>query len=422
MSQPKLQPVRGTHDLLPESYHIFRHVVETARREAATYGFAEIATPMFEFSEVFHRTLGETSDVVSKETYTFEDRGGESLTLRPELTAGIARSFISNGLQDQAPCKFFHAGPAFRYERPQKGRQRQFHQIDVEILGAGEVQADIEIIALGWQILSALGLGTHVTLELNSLGDAQSRLNYRDALIGYFKDHKAVLSEDSQTRLEKNPLRILDSKAEQDKAIVAEAPSMRDAFTDQSRKFFDDLCGGLDALGLAYTLNSKLVRGLDYYTHTVFEFTTSLLGSQNTVLGGGRYDGLIGHMGGPETPGIGFAAGIERLMGLLEAVENTQITPLVRPISLIPMGESAEKEALVLAFRLRRAGFVVEQGYRGNMAKRMKKADKQNACAALILGENELARGEVMMKDLTSGEQQAVKLDALETALIKYRH
>lgn len=420
MSQTKLQPVRGTHDLLPDACRSYRHVAETARAVSGRYGFAEIMTPIFEFSEVFHRTLGETSDVVSKETYTFEDRGGESLTLRPELTAGIARAFISNGLQDQTPCKFFYAGPAFRYERPQKGRQRQFHQFGIELLGAAEVQADSEVIACGWQILEALGLQNHSTLEINSLGDAESRTAYREALVTYFKDHATGLSDDSKIRLEKNPLRILDSKAEQDRAIIADAPTMQDCFTDEAKRFFGDLCEGLDRLHISYTLNERLVRGLDYYTHTVFEFTTSLLGSQNTVLAGGRYDGLVGHMGGPETPGVGFAAGIERLMALLEQAEDAAILAPARPIALIPLGEAAEKASLPLAFRLRRAGFVIEQSYRGNMQKRMKKADKLNACAALILGENELARGEAMLKDLSSGEQKPVSLDSLEAALSCY--
>jgi len=417
----KLQPVRGTHDLLAEECAHYLYVVNTARQISQRYGFAEAMTPIFEFSEVFHRTLGETSDVVSKETYTFSDRGGESLTLRPEFTAGVARAFISHGLQDQLPCKFFYAGPAFRYERPQKGRMRQFHQIGVEILGVEQVQADIEVIALGQQLFDALGLSSLVCLEINSLGDAQSRHAYRSALVDYLNQHRSQLSEESQQRLEKNPLRILDSKAEVDQPIIAGAPEMHAYFNDASKQFFAALCDGLSLLGLRYTINPKLVRGLDYYCHTVFEFKTDALGSQNAVLAGGRYDGLISMMGGPHTPGIGFASGVERIMALRTEAAQLSAPKPVRPIALIPLGDAAEKEMLKIAYHLRSNGYVVEHTYAGNLSKRMKKADKLNAIAALILGDDELAQGIISLRDFSDGAQTTATISELESTLAPYK-
>lgn len=412
-----LQPVRGTHDLLPEQARLYQMIVAQARDVVARYGFSEIMTPIFEFSEVFHRTLGETSDVVSKETYTFEDRGGESITLRPEITASIARAFISNGLQEQLPCKFFYAGPAFRYERPQKGRQRQFHQIGVELLGVEQVQADIEVIAMAALLFETLGLSEVVTLELNSLGDSESRNDYRAALVEYFSKHQEHLSDESKLRLHKNPLRILDSKSEQDRALVAHAPSMHDYFNETSKCFFTSLTDGLDALGIAYKVNPALVRGLDYYNHTVFEFTTDKLGSQNAVLAGGRYDGLIELMGGKQTAGVGFASGVERLMALLEVVNPSFISAAASPIVIIPMGDEAERQALTIAQRLRSAGFVIEQSYSGNMKKRLQKANKMNASAVLILGEDELKQHSITLRNLTSGEQKSIAMDKIEQEL-----
>ncbi len=415
-----VRPVRGTHDWLANDTARYHYVVQTAKDIAACYGFGEVMTPIFEFTDVFHRTLGDTSDVVSKETYSFEDRGGESLTLRPEFTASVVRAFISNGLQEQLPFKAFYQGPAFRYERPQKGRMRQFHQLGAELLGAAEVQADIEMIALGYGILQKLGLGDYVTLELNSLGDAISRAAYRDALVEYFTAHKDKLSEDSQMRLEKNPLRILDSKNEGDKLLVADAPKMHEHFNDESKAFLAALTQGLDDLGIAYRINERLVRGLDYYNHTVFEFTTEKLGAQGTVLAGGRYDGLVKLMGGQDTAGVGFAAGIERLVALCEEVQSLPDAAL-RPIVMIPMGDAANQASLKIVHDLRSQGFAVEQGYKGNMSKRMKKADKLNACAVLLLGEDELAKGEITLRDLTSGEQQTVALTGLVNTLQTYK-
>ncbi|WP_027133041.1 histidine--tRNA ligase [Geminicoccus roseus] len=403
-----LRPVRGTHDLLGEDMLRHRHVHETARSLSARYGFSEIETPIFEFTDIFARTLGDTSDVVTKEMYTFTDRGGDQLTLRPENTAGVARAFITNGLQQSLPVKLFYHGPMFRYERPQKGRMRQFHQIGVEILGAAEAMADVEAIALGAHVLDELGVLSKTVLHLNSLGDPESRLAYRERLVAYLRDHEATLSEDSRTRLHKNPLRILDSKDEGDRAVVANAPLMADSLNQASRDFFQAVTDGLEALGIGYQLDPRLVRGLDYYSHTAFEFVTSHLGAQGTVLGGGRYDGLIRSMGGPEMPGIGWAAGVERLAALIEAPPAE-----IRPLAIVPIGPAAEKAAWQLAADLRRAGHSVELAYKGKPAQRMKRADRLQARLALFLGEDELAAGVVKLRDLTTGQERSVSRELL---------
>lgn len=408
---PLLQPVRGTQDLLPEMARRHHRVVETARATAELYGYAEIATPIFEFTEVFARPIGETSDIVTKEMYTFADRGGEEVTLRPEATAGIVRAVLSNGLVQQAPLKFFCTGPMFRYERPQKGRFRQFHQIDVELLGVAGPQGDIEIIALGHRILEALGVRRATMLELNTLGDPESRARYRAALVAYFSTRQTELSEDSRRRLEKNPLRILDSKEESDKRVNADAPAFSDYLNKSSRDFFAQVCGGLDSLGIAYRLNPRLVRGLDYYTHTAFEFVTESLGAQGTVLGGGRYDGLAELLGGPRMPGVGWAAGIERLAMLIAE------PPPPRPIALVPVGAAGEEAAPPLAESLRGAGLSVDLGYSGNLARRMRRADRIGARAAVLLGEDELAHGAATVRDLDSGAQSEVPLGELAARL-----
>ena len=409
----KLQPVRGTHDLLPDEYRRVAHVVDTAREVARLYGYREMATPIFEFTELFARGIGETTDVVSKEMYTFQDRGGESLTLRPEYTAGICRAFISNGeLAQQLPLKIFAAGPMFRYERPQKGRQRQFHQIDLEVLGAPEPGADIEVITVAADILDRLGLLDRCVLKLNSLGDPESRAAYRKVLVDYYSKHLVQLSEDSRDRLNRNPLRILDSKDEGDKRINANAPSFADHLNQASRDFFKAVQDGLTAAGVPFEIDPALVRGLDYYTHTAFEFVTTHIGAQGTVLGGGRYDGLIAELGGPPTAGIGWAGGIERLVML---ANEPKAPP--RPVVLAPLGAAAEAKALGIARTLRKAGIAVEQDYRGNMKRRMQRANKLNARAAVILGDDELAKGVAQVKDLDSGEQREVALDKLAEAL-----
>ena len=337
-------------------------------------------------------------------------------TLRPEGTAGIARMLISSGLSQNLPLKLYYSGPMFRYERPQKGRFRQFHQIGVELLGVAEPLGDVEIIALGAATLDALGVLDRTTLELNTLGSSASRAAYRDVLVDYLNGHRASLSEESRVRLERNPLRILDSKDAGDRAVIAGAPDFGDHLDTQSQEFFAAVRDGLDALGIAYVLNSRLVRGLDYYCHTAFEFTTEALGAQGTVMAGGRYDGLVSQMGGPDTPGVGWAAGIERLAMMAEGVPAP-----ARPIAVIPVGSETEAEAFKLAHRLRNAGFRVELGYRGNMSRRLKRANKLNACAAVIVGPDELARQAATVRDLDTGEQSEVPLGVLAERLESYR-
>jgi histidyl-tRNA synthetase len=407
-----LQPVRGTQDLLPEAARRHRQVTESARAMAELYGFVEIATPIFEFTEVFSRPIGETSDIVAKEMYSFVDRGGEEITLRPENTAGVIRAVLSDGLIQKIPLKFFYSGPMFRYERPQKGRFRQFHQIGVELIGVAQAQADIEVIALGGRILDTLGIRRRTVLELNTLGDPTSRAAYRDALVGYFSRRISELSEDSRRRLQRNPLRIFDSKEESDQQVSADAPRFDEYMSIASRDFFTRVRDGLDRLGIAYRLNPRLVRGLDYYSHTAFEFVTSDLGAQGTVIGGGRYDGLVETMGGPATPGVGWAAGIERLAMLIAEPAE----PL-RPIALVPVGEAGERAALQLAEELRDDGFSVDLGYSGNLGRRLRRASKSGARAAILIGDDEIGRGVVGLRDLDTGAQTEVPTAELRPRL-----
>ena len=410
-----LQPARGTQDLLPEAARRHRRVTETARTTAELYGYAEIATPIFEFTEVFARPIGETSDIVAKEMYTFTDRGGEEVTLRPENTAGVVRAILSNGLVQNAPLKFFYAGPMFRYERPQKGRFRQFHQIGVELIGVAQPQADIEVIALGDRILDTLGVRERTVLELNTLGDPESRAAYRQALISYFSAHVAKLSEDSMRRLERNPLRIFDSKDEGDQRITAGAPPFAEYLNSASREFFARVCDGLDRLGIGYRLNPRLVRGLDYYTHTAFEFITADLGAQGTVMGGGRYDGLVEMMGGPAMPGVGWAAGIERLAMMIAGPP-----PPSRPIALVPIGDAGERVALELAEKLRSAGYSIDLSYSGNLARRMRRADRLHARAAVLIGDDEIARNTATLRNLDSGAQYELPLADLPSQIASF--
>lgn len=415
----KLQPVRGTHDILPEESRKRRMIAERLAYVASCYGYGEISTPVFEFTDVFHRTLGDTSDVVTKETYTFTDRGGESITLRPEFTAAVVRAFISNGLQDKLPFKVWYQGAAFRYERPQKGRLRQFHQFGAELLGEPDPIGDIEMIAFAAQALQSLGLSKHVKLELNSLGDIDSRKAYRDALVAYFTVHRDALSEDSKTRLERNPLRILDSKNEGDRKLIAGAPAMHDHFSDTAKQYFTEVKKALDALKIPYHENHRLVRGLDYYSHTVFEFTTEALGSQGTLLAGGRYDGLVKLMGGQDVPGVGFAAGIERLLALMETCEASQFEAEKKPVAVIPIEDAQEIDALKLAQELRLKGISVELITRGNMGKKMKKADKFGASHVIMLGETEVKNNHVTVKHMKDGTQQDIAREKLIEALTK---
>ncbi|WP_417458402.1 histidine--tRNA ligase [Kordiimonas sp.] len=399
----KLQPARGTRDIYGDEARRMSVVVETFRRVAGSYGFEDLSTPIFEFTEVFKRPLGEASDVVSKEMYTFEDRGGEEVTLRPEFTAGVCRAFISNGMQQNLPCRLMSHGPAFRYERPQKGRYRQFHQINAELLGPDTPEFDVDMIAMAWRLLCELGQGDKVILHLNTLGDAESRVAYRDALVAYLEQHKSKLSEDSVRRLETNPLRILDSKDEGDKVIVADAPLLSDHLNEPSRAFFEAVKAGLEAVGVPYKHDERLVRGLDYYTHTAFEFVTTELGAQGTVLAGGRYDGLIEKLGGPKVAGVGWAGGIERL-AMLSNIELEE----KQPVFIMPMGDAATLKAYTLAEDMRKAGATVMADRSGNLKKRLTRASKAGARFAVIVGDNELEAGVVMVKNLESGEQSEV--------------
>jgi histidyl-tRNA synthetase len=409
------KPVRGTQDIFGEEQERFQHVVETFERVRRLYGFKGVQMPVFEPTAVFARSLGETTDVVSKEMYSFEDRGGDSLTLRPEFTAGICRAFLTNGWQQHAPMKLSAHGPLFRYERPQKGRYRQFHQLDAEIIGAGEAAADVELLCFADQLLNELGIAEGVTLQLNTLGDAESRDAWRAALVEHFSDHEAKLSEDSKTRLAKNPLRILDSKAPNDKAIVADAPTIDAHLTSEASEFFAEVTEGLDACGVSWKRDSGLVRGFDYYRHTAFEFipdagsaAAEKMGSQSTLLGGGRFDGLIEALGGQPTPAVGWAAGIERLGMLLEKPEA------IRPdVAILPIGDRAQAKATEIVALLRRAGSKCEMAYKGNMKKRMQKANASGARLALILGEEELDKREASVKILRSGDQKTISFDTL---------
>ena len=409
-----LQPVRGMHDLLPCEYQKHFCVIDAARKITSSYGFAEIATPIMEFKEVFKRTLGDVSDIVSKEMYEIADRGDEEIVLRPEGTAGVARAVISNGLTQSMPLKFFYAGPMFRYERPQKGRMRQLHQIGVELFGVPDPLGDIEVIALAFDVLKALKLSHRVTLEINTLGDDESRKLYRNHLVTYLRDHHSTLSPESQQRLERNPLRILDTKDEGDKKILKGAPLLTESLNTLSQEMFEKVREGLKTLQIPFKLNPHLVRGLDYYCHAAFEFTTTELGSQGAVLAGGRYDGLMATMGGPSIPGVGWAGGIDRIAMML----TEDILPILnRPLVILPMDEAFDVQGLELAQALRKEGYKVEMTYGGGLGKRLKKANKMNARYGLILGEEEISSHTVTLKDLDTSEQTQLSQDRLGMVL-----
>ncbi len=401
-----LQPVRGTQSLLGEDADRLAAVVAAFDHVRKLFGFKRVEIPVIENTAVFARSIGETTDIVSKEMYTFEDRGGDSITLRPEFTAGIARAYISEGWQQHVPLKVATHGPAFRYERPQKGRFRQFHQLDAEIIGAAEAQADVEILCFGSQLLQQLGIAEGVTLELNTLGDPESRDAWRGALVEHFRGHRSQLSEDSVARLERNPLRILDSKDPKDRAIAATAPPIDDYLTLEAADFFARVTAGLDSAGVAWVRNPGLVRGLDYYRHTAFEFVTDRLGAQGTLIAGGRYDGLIEALGGPSTPAIGWAAGIERLAMMIAAPERESPDAVV-----IPIGDEAAQWALEVAARLRAAHFATEILATGKLKKRMSRAAESGALAALIIGDDELSKKQVQFKDMATGEQRLLSVD-----------
>lgn len=409
IKKEKLQPVRGTKDLYGAEISAFNHIVNIAKKTAALYGFSEIATPIFEFSEIYERNLGETSDIISKEVYKFPDRGDNFLTLRPEFTAGVVRAFISNGdLQQNLPQKLFSSGAIFRYDRPQKGRQRQFHQINFENIGQNHFLSDVEMIALAASVLNNLGVLEKTELHINSLGCEKTKANYQNALTEYFSKYQNDLSVDSQNRLQKNPLRILDSKDAKDIELAKNAPQISDFYEESVKNNFANILKSLDGLSINYKVNQRLVRGLDYYTSTVFEFITNDLGAQNTVLAGGRYDNLIAKMGGQDLPAIGCAAGIERLM-LLSNLETK--TP--RPVSIIYVTENEQNEALKLALNLRNSGIYAEIIFGGNMKKQMRKATASNSGFVVIIGEEELKTEQFTVKNFDLGTEEKVATNNL---------
>jgi histidyl-tRNA synthetase len=405
--------IRGTQDIFGDEQQRFARVLEAFEKVRRLYAFQRVDIPMFEDTQVFARSIGETTDVVSKEMYSFEDRGGDSITLRPEFTAGICRAYLTEGWQQHAPLKLVTSGAVFRYERPQKGRYRQFHQIDAEVIGAAEPAADVELLAFADQLLNELGIAEGVTLQLNTLGDAETRDAWRGALVAHFEKHRGELSEDSLVRLDKNPMRILDSKDPRDRPIADAAPDIDDFLTAEAGAFFERVTQGLDAAGVAWVRNSRLVRGLDYYRHTAFEFVTDRLGAQGTVLAGGRYDGLIGSLGGPETPGIGWAAGVERLAMLL-----AESDPPSAEVAVIPQNAREIDRAMQVATLLRRSGHSVQMGFSGNLKKRMQRAEG-SAYVVIVGGEFDdvLGGNDVVLRDMVLGEQTTIDLSELTAEL-----
>jgi histidyl-tRNA synthetase len=404
----KLDPLRGMKDLLPDDFRIHQYIEKIALDTAELYGYEGFATPLLEYVSVFDRTLGDSSDVVSKEMYSFTSKGGDLIALRPEFTAGIIRAFISNGLKQKLPLKLFSSGPVFRYDRPQKGRQRQFHQLNFEYIGASGAYSDAETISLAAHILDNLNILQDVTLELNSLGCTESRQNYQAALIEYFKNHFDALSEDSKQRLQKNPLRILDSKDESDKKIAQNAPVITDYYTESAAQYFEEVKLHLDKMQVKYVVNPKLARGLDYYSHTAFEFITDKLGAQGTILAGGRYDGLTALMGESEIPSIGFAAGIERL-----ALMHDFQPPKTRSIAIIPIGTDCTDCAINTANIMRKNNLNTNLSLDGKVNKRMQNALAANASHVIFIGLDEMAKQTYKLKDLDAGSETEVKLDKL---------
>lgn len=402
-----IQALRGTRDILPDEVGYWQRVEAVARDILGKAAYREIRTPIFEQTELFERGIGEATDVVGKEMYTFTDRGDRSITLRPEMTAGLVRSLIEHKLYATGNVqRLWCVGPVFRYERPQAGRQRQFHQLDVEVLGSADARADAEVIALATDLLQTLGLKS-LTLDLNSVGTPADRQDYRAALIDYFTPYSAELDDDSQNRLTRNPLRILDSKHERTKEIVQAAPSILDYLSSSSQQRFEQVQQRLTDLGIAYQVNPRLVRGLDYYTHTAFEIQSADLGAQATVCGGGRYDGLVTELGGPETPAIGWGLGMERLVLLLQKLQPSGGSTV--DFYVVSKGDRPEAQALVVTQTLRRLGFAVELDLSSSaFGKQLKRADRSGAAACLILGDTEAENGTVQIKWLASGDQQAI--------------
>jgi histidyl-tRNA synthetase len=413
----KLQCMRGMVDLLPGQTPLWQRVEATAHEHFRRAAVQEIRTPLLEATELFARGIGEATDVVGKEMYTFTDRGDRSCTLRPEGTASVVRAAIQHGLLSQGPQRLWYGGPMFRYERPQAGRQRQFHQIGLELLGFADARSDVEAIAIAWDLLADLGV-QGLALELNTLGSGADRARYREQLVAFLQQHREQLDPDSQDRLERNPLRILDSKNATTQELLAGAPTLADALAPESRERFEQVKAGLAALEIPFTLNPRLVRGLDYYSHTAFEITSSQLGAQATVCGGGRYDGLVEQLGGDPTPAIGWALGMERLVLLLA---QGQANPAPAPdLYLVNRGEAASAAALVLARQLRRSGFSVELDASGSaFGKQFKRANRSGATWAAVLGEGELERGVVLLQPLRGdgGEREVPLAD--QSALVE---
>ena len=410
----KLQAVKGTQDFFSDEQRVFNYILECAKNIAKINSYEEISLPLLEHTDIFKRSLGEGSDIVHKEMYTFEDKKGRSLTLRPEFTASVVRSIISSGLQKQLPLKLFTYGPLFRYERPQRGRFRQFHQVNFEYIGDATPISDAEVISAADNFLKNLGV-KNLTLEINSLGDYSARKEYTKALVQYFSKYKNDLSDDSKIRLEKNPLRILDSKDSKDKELIANAPVMSDFWNKESEEFYAQLLGHLDAIGIRYKQNKSLVRGLDYYAHTVFEFTTNELGAQGTVLAGGRYDKLIKQMGGDDIPAVGFAAGIERLMELSKKCISKD-----KPVSIFVLDEECANKGLKLALDIRNKGIRAELDVVKNMNKSMKKALNSDAKFIIFIGKEESNKNMYKIKDLDSRKEEMFNLDQLLNKITSY--
>lgn len=411
MSNNKLQPVRGTKDLFGDDIKIFKEIINCASKIASLYNFEELQTPIFEFSEIYERNLGETSDIIAKEVYKFQDRSNNYLTLRPEFTAGVVRALISNGeLMQILPRKFFSYGPIFRYDRPQKGRQRQFHQINFEIFGEDNLFCDVEIILLAINILKELNIIDKINLDINSLGCDETKSNYENNLKNYLTKYRNDLSEDSKIRLEKNPLRILDSKDHNDIEILNNAPLISDFYSYNAKDRFEKILNLLTKLSVQFKVNQHLVRGLDYYTSTVFEFTTMHEGAQNAVLAGGRYDKLIEKMSQKSIPAIGFAGGIERLSLL---TKNKNIVNSTRKISVNYISQKEKELAFEIVSKLRNAGFTADFTYDGNFKKQMKRSSSINSRFVVIIGEEELKNNEVMVKDFDNSKEQKVKRELL---------
>ncbi|WP_058913250.1 histidine--tRNA ligase [Entomohabitans teleogrylli] len=406
-----IQAIRGMNDYLPGETAVWQRIEGILKQVLGSYGYSEIRLPIVEQTPLFKRAIGEVTDVVEKEMYTFEDRNGESLTLRPEGTAGCVRAGIEHGLLYNQEQRLWYIGPMFRYERPQKGRYRQFHQLGAEVFGLQGPDVDAELIMLTARWWRALGIDQHVTLELNSIGSLDARANYRDALVAFLEQHKDKLDEDCLRRMYSNPLRVLDSKNPEVQALLNDAPALGDYLDDESREHFSGLCRYLDAAGIRYTVNQRLVRGLDYYNRTVFEWVTSALGAQGTVCAGGRYDGLVEQLGGRPTPGVGFAMGLERLVLLVQAINPEFKAESVVDIYLIASGAGTQTAAMLLAEQVRDvlpAVKLMTNYGGGNFKKQFARADKWGARVALVLGEDEVASQQVVVKDLRSGEQQTV--------------